>query len=109
MAWHRSNDYHDLSYLIGRELVYGSGLSLFSKPDGSVKIIEEYKNTVLLEMEWKYSIWYGFNMPSRTVRYLIPKASLAVGDVKLFVKDNNMPLTADNIASLKYEMDYNVK
>ena len=50
--WRRSSDFKDLSYLIGKELVYEGGLQLLCPPDGSVKIIEEYKNTVILEMEW---------------------------------------------------------
>ena len=100
--WRRSSDFKDLSYLIGKELVYEGGLQLLCPPDGSVKIIEEYKNTVILEMEWIYSIWYGYSVPSRKVRFAVSKNALAVGDVKLSIKDSGHTLKPEDISDAVY-------
>lgn len=79
---HMTNKYNDLSYLIGEPLAIICGLDLETMPDGKVEIIGDYPNTVLLQMEFRKSIWSD-NVPPRKVRVMIPKASMACGDVKL--------------------------
>lgn len=98
----RSNNFKSLSHLIGRELNYEGGLSLLCPPDGSVKIVEDYKNTIILEMEWIYSMWYGYKMPSRKVRFSISKAALAVGDVRLSFKDTGHTIKPDDVSDVVY-------
>ena len=105
MAWHRSSDYKDLSYLIDDELIYMGGLSFEFPPDGSIKIIENYKNTVLLEVGWRWSEWWGSYKPERKLKFLVPKASLAVGAVKLKVKRTGELLIADNISKLMHDSE----
>ena len=107
--WHRSCNYKDLSYLKGRELSYRGGINFDFVPDGSVYILEDYGKTVLVEFEWRWSDWWECFKPGRKLTILIPKASLAVGAVKLFVKDTGEPLTADNISSLVHDSECVIK
>ena len=105
MALHRSSDYKDLSYLIGRELAYCGGLHFEFPPDGTIQILENYKNTVLVEFGWIYSDWWGCNRPERKRRILVSKAALACGDVKFRIKDINRPLMPDDISDLKHDSE----
>lgn len=100
--WRRSSEFKSLSHLIGRQLNYEGGLSLVCPPDGEVKIIEDYKETIILEMEWIYSIWYGYRVPSRRVRFAVSKAAIAVGDVKLSLKDSGVSIKADDVSESVY-------
>ena len=107
--WHRSTAYKDLSYLIGEELSYRGGINFDIIPDGSVYIVKDYGRTVLVEFEWLWSEWWECFKPSRKRKVLIPKASLAVGDVKLFVKSSGIQLTCDVISDLVHSMNCAVR
>ena len=73
------SSWESLGYLIGEPLKFVLGTYEREQPDGEVKIIEEYENTVLLDMEYIHSAGWIDTKP-RHVRYLIGKDSLACGD-----------------------------
>lgn len=109
MGLHRSSNYKDLSYLVGQELNYLGGFNFTFPVDGRVRVLEEYKNTILVEFEWIYSHWYGVNKEPRTLRVLVPKASLVTGAVKLQVKATGELLTLNSISDLVDELDCIIK
>ena len=81
---HAQRPFKSLAWLIGTPLKIISGIRFYGDehPDGEVRIVEDRPNTFLLEMDFIRSIW-GLTLPARTIRLLIPKASIVCGDVRL--------------------------
>lgn len=98
----RQLPYKSLAWLIGTPLTIMKGIEFQSGvyPDGTVRIIEDYPKTILLEMEWIHSTW-GLTLPPRKLLMQIPKASLACGDVVLKIADGRM-IHPDDIADYGY-------
>lgn len=94
---HLMKQYRSLTYLIGAELEILYGVELDAKPK-EVRLIGDYPNTIMIEMEFLKDIWNPFNPKPRYVRQMIPKASLAVGDVKLIAKESGDRLYGSAIA-----------
>ena len=103
---HMSNNYKTLKYLEGSPVQLVSGITSFWRPEETI-ILKDYPDTVLIQMKYKRSHW-GLNLPSRYVRQLVPKASLAVGDVKLKTMDGQ-PLYGEGITSYISSADADFK
>ena len=99
MTFHRSNDFKDLSWLIGESLEYLGGIALDRFPDGKVEIIADYSKTVLLQLEYIKSEWFAVT-PPRMIKILVPKSAIACGDVRLKRICNGEYLFADVISEL---------
>lgn len=88
----------DLVWLEGIPLEFKGGIdsdSLITPPDGRVQIIRVYENTLLLEMEFVESKWGIKDMKPRKLRWLVPKAAVFQGDVRL--NCNGYQLRGDQI------------
>lgn len=97
---HRSRKFNSLGWLIGTPLkiLHGVEFQGGRHPDGEVKIIQDFPNTILLEMNFIASDW-GLTLPARTILTQIPKASLACGDVKFRTMDGRI-IGQDDVSSL---------
>lgn len=94
---HLSNEYADLSKYVGSNLIIVHGVALYAKPV-NVKFLADYKNTILIEMEFIKDFWNPINPKPRYVRQMIPKCALAVGEVKLINKDTGERLYGSTVA-----------
>lgn len=109
-----TNNYYDLSYLIGEQLeILRGGMVLCQhRLPEKAEIIKDYGKTVLLEMTFIKSEWGAkYNIP-RKIRKLIPKASMAVGDIIFKIKSSGVlqrsqiirgNLLKDTFALVEYE------
>lgn len=95
---HLSNCYHNLTYLTGAKLEILYGVDLYAKPE-EVTFLADYPTTILIEMKFVKDLWNPINPKPRYVKRMIPKAALAVGDVKLMCVDTNEHLYGDTIVS----------
>ena len=88
MALHRSVYFKPLDYLIGVPLqVVKGSIEIHAAPD-SVMIVEDYQKSVLVEMTFTSRLFEGRFQP-RSYKVLVPKASIACGDVILKRLDTN--------------------
>lgn len=69
------HEYQDLSYLEGTTIDVMQIPHFDHLPDGEVKVIKDYPNGLLVDMEYIKSIWWQ-NIPPRHIKFFIPKASL---------------------------------
>lgn len=95
---HRSNRFKNLSYLIGEPLRFRRNDDLYTEPDGGVRMIAEYPDTILLEMKFIESV-FGFGAPPRKIRQMVPKASLVCQDVILVREFTGQVITGDMVAA----------
>ena len=95
---HRSNRFKDLSYLIGEPLRFRRNDDLYVEPDGGVRMIAEYPDTILLEMRFISSI-FGYGGKPRKILQLVPKASLVCQDVILVREFTGQVITGDMVAA----------
>lgn len=79
---HMSNKYANLTYMIGARLKILRLEGLYAIPE-EVTFIADYPKTIMIEMKFVKDLWNPINPKPRYARQMIPKASLAVGDVKL--------------------------
>lgn len=86
--------FEDLSWLIGMNLELIKGPFESHPPDGRVRMLEDYPDAILIEMEYVESKW-GLTMPARWIKFLIPKASLYCGDVILKIRHTKEIVTGD--------------
>lgn len=86
--------FEDLSWMIGMNLELVKGPWESHAPDGRVRMIADYPETILVEMEYVESKW-GLTMPARWIRLQIPKASLYCGDVVLKIRSTREIVTGD--------------
>lgn len=76
--------WESMKHLIGQPLRAERIPTTDHLPDGVVKIVEDYENTVLVDMEYIAFSWWG-NIPPRHIRQNVSKASIYCGDVILKV------------------------
>lgn len=86
--------FEDLSWLAGMALEMIKGPVESHLPDGRVRLVADYPDTILVEMEYIESKW-GLMMGPRWIRLLIPKASLYCGDVLLRVRSTKEMITGE--------------
>ena len=94
---HMSKKYANISYLVGSRLEILFGIALDAEPE-EVILLEDYPETILIEMKFVEDIWNRDNPKPRYVRQMIAKSSLACGDVKLYSIDSDRPLYGVAIA-----------
>lgn len=96
----RTSTFESLAWLIGQPIRI-SGVTYHGgyEPDGEVKVIAEYPDTILVDFEFIVSRW-GLQIPPRHLVQMIPKAALACGDVRISVIGGS-PVTPDMVAPLK--------
>jgi len=73
-------EWGSLKHLIGEPLRFVDGTYEDYPPDGEVKIVEEYDNGILVDMEYKAVHGFGIGWTPRHIRYYVSKASLLCGD-----------------------------
>lgn len=83
---HMSKEYANIAYLVGSRLKILHGIELAAKPS-AVWFMEDYPETILINMEFTKSIWSSDNQKPRYVKRMIPKSALACGDVKLSIEE----------------------
>ena len=88
MTLHRSACFKPLDYLIGVPLQVVKGdIVIHADPD-SITIVKDYQKTVQVELTFRSRLFEGRFQPS-SYKVLVPKASIACGDVILKRLDMN--------------------
>jgi len=90
----------DLGLVPGEEVKIIAGIKAEFEPE-RVTVIKEYPQYVLLDMEFKKSLFYP-DLPPRHVRTAVTKGAMLCGDVKLLRLSDGIILCGEEVGHCEW-------